>query len=67
MGGLTFTECAVPASSGALHIDGAMLQPLAAVTGLEFQGVEHVRFAAASTPAGCVELRYETQQYTSLQ
>ena len=58
MGGLTFTECAVNASSGSLHVDEAMLTPLAVVTGLEFSAVYHTRFAAAQTPLGCVELRY---------
>lgn len=66
VGGLTFTECAVEASAGALHIDGAMLAPLALVTGLEFQGIEHVVFAAAETDAGCVELRYSVRYYVSL-
>ncbi len=65
-GGPTYTECLVPASSGALHVDGAMLAPLAVVTGLEFQGIEHARFAAAKTPLGCVELRFRVQQYVNL-
>lgn len=54
----TFTECDVPASSGQLHIDGAMLRPLAVITGLEFQGVQHVNFAAAELPGGCFEIRF---------
>lgn len=62
----TFTECAVAASTGALHIDGDMLQPLSVSTGLEFQGIEHVRFAAADTPVGCVEIRLATSQYVDL-
>jgi hypothetical protein len=53
----TFTECWTPASEHMLHIDDAMLDPLAVETGLEFQGVDHVQVAAAQTPAGCVELR----------
>jgi len=65
-GGLTFTECLVDASAGALHIDGAMLQPLAVATGLEFQGVQHSRIAAAVTATGCVEIRYELHHYLSL-
>lgn len=64
--GPTATECAVPASAGSLHVDGSMLEPLAVVTGLEFQGIEHVRFAAAETPAGCVELRLSSQSYPNL-
>lgn len=54
----TFTECDAPASSGQLHIDGAMLRPLAVITGLEFQGVQHVNFAAAELPGGCFEIRF---------
>jgi hypothetical protein len=65
-GGATFTECAVPASAGLLHVDGPMLTPLAVSTGLEFQGIEHVRFAAAQTPDGCVEVRFQTSQFVSL-
>jgi len=65
-GGPTHTVCAVPDTAGSLHVDGAMLQPLAVITGLEFQGVAHVQFAAAQTPLGCVELRLRTFQYTDL-
>ena len=65
-GGPTYTECLVPASAGSLHVDGAMLAPLAVVTGLEFQGIDHARFAAAQTPLGCVELSFRVQQYASL-
>ncbi len=65
-GAQTFTECAVPATAGKLHVDAAMLLPLSVVTGLEFQGIEHVRFAAAQTPLGCVELRFQTLQYVDL-
>ncbi|MBM4370332.1 MAG: hypothetical protein FJ098_01675, partial [Deltaproteobacteria bacterium] len=63
MSWMTYTECAVDEAAGALHVDGAMLVPLSVVTGLEFQGVSHVRFAAAQTPAGCVEFRFETFQH----
>lgn len=63
----TFTTCVVPASAGSLHIDGAMLQPLAVSTGLEFQAIEHLRFAAAETPAGCVEIRFSRPQFVNLQ
>jgi hypothetical protein len=66
VGGPTFTECTVPAAQNELHIDGAMLAPLAVGTGLEFQGIEHVFFAAAETDAGCVEIRYSLGQYISL-
>lgn len=64
--GPTFTECAVDASLGSFEVPEAMLTPLAVSTGLEFQGVEHVRFAAAETPEGCVELRFLTRHYLSL-
>ena len=57
-GGATFTECAVAASTGSLHVDQPMLEPLAVSTGLEFQSFEHVRFAAAETSRGCVEIRF---------
>ncbi len=55
--GPTFTECTVDAAVGALHVDQAMLEPLAVITGLEFQSAEHVRFAAANTEVGCIEFR----------
>lgn len=63
--GATYTECAVEAAVGALHVDGAMLVPLAVETGLEFQGIEHVRFAAAETPAGCVDVLFQVHQYVN--
>jgi len=66
-GGPTFTECTVPASARALHVDGNMLVPLAVDTGLEFQGLQHAHFAAAETPAGCVELRFTAQARVNLQ
>lgn len=65
-GGPTFTECRLPASAHALHVDGQMLRPLAVSTGLEFQGLEHVRTAAAHTPLGCVELRYSYRHTSDL-
>ena len=64
--GPTFTECHVPASSGTLSIAGTMLKPLAVVTGLEFQGLEHQRVAAAETAAGCIEFRFFYKEFTSL-
>jgi hypothetical protein len=63
VGGPTFTECAVEAASGGLHIDGDMLKPLSVVTGLEFQGIEHVIFGAAETAAGCIEIRYSARHF----
>jgi hypothetical protein len=38
-----------------------MINPLAVVTGLEFQGLHHEFVAAATTPSGCVEFRFGTQ------
>jgi hypothetical protein len=35
--GATFTHCAVPASEGGFHADAEMIDPLAVVTGVEFQ------------------------------
>jgi len=43
-----------------------MLLPLAVSTGLEFQGIEHVRFAVAETPLGCVEFRFTIFQHVDL-
>jgi hypothetical protein len=58
---VTFTECAASASDGGLNIPGSMLLPLAVSTGLEFQRVDSIRFAAAELPEGCVEFRFFTQ------
>ncbi|MFT5353880.1 MAG: hypothetical protein ACI9KE_001080 [Polyangiales bacterium] len=58
---VTFTECAASAPDGALNIPGSMLLPLAVSTGLEFQRVNTVRFAAAELPEGCVEVWFLTQ------
>jgi hypothetical protein len=62
-GGPTFTECAAPDSSGGFHADAEMIDPLAVHTGLEFQGLEHVFVAAATTPQGCVEFRFGPQLF----
>jgi hypothetical protein len=56
--GATFTHCAVPASEGGFHADAEMIDPLAVVTGLEFQGFTYAQVAAAETPLGCVEFQY---------
>lgn len=65
-GGATFTECAVATSAGALRVEGEMLEPLAVVTGLEFQALEHGRFAAAETSRGCVEFRFSARESVGL-
>ena len=57
-GGPTFTECLTPSSSGTFMVQKSMLTPLAVSTGLEFQGVRHLRYAAAQTPKGCIEFHY---------
>jgi hypothetical protein len=53
---MAFIGCQIAASAGGLTVDG----PLTALLGqaLEYYGhVEHVRFAAAETSLGCVEVR----------
>ena len=63
--GPTFTECSVDAPVGAMSVPGNMLMPLAAVTGLEFQGLEHQRVAAAHTPFGCIEFRWLRREWVT--
>lgn len=58
---ITFTECVAPASESSIRIPGSMLVPLSVSTGLEFQQVEVIRFAAAELPEGCVEFRFAEQ------
>jgi hypothetical protein len=65
--GPTFTECAIGAEAGTLDIAQEMVEPLAVATGLEFQGFQHIRFAAADTARGCVELRFTRQQSVGLE
>ena len=60
-GGPTFTACAALESAGKFHADAAMVNPLAVITGLEFQGLQHEFVAAANTPQGCVEFRFGEQ------
>ncbi len=59
----TFTFCQADAALGSFRADAEMIEPLAVVTGLEFQGIEHWRLAAAQTSVGCVELRYGRSLY----
>jgi hypothetical protein len=61
--GPTFTECAALESAGAFHADAEMVDPLAVVTGLEFQGLEHQYIGSANTPQGCVEFRFGEQLF----
>ena len=65
--GITNTQCMISADEGNLHIDGAMLRPLAVVTGLEFQDVWHARFAAAYVEGGCVEFRLFRSHFPAFQ
>ena len=62
---MTFTMCVVAAAECSFEVGQAMLQPLAVSTGLEFQPVDHVRFAAAETELGCVEFRFIVRQFVS--
>lgn len=57
-GGPTFTECLVPSATASFTVPKSMLTPLAVSTGLEFQGVRHLRHFAAETPKGCIEFHY---------
>lgn len=63
VGGPTFTDCWTDASNGTFHATEPMIDPLAVITGLEFQGLSHVQVAAAETPQGCVEFRMGTTVY----
>lgn len=60
-GGPTFTVCDVPAQAGSFHADAGMLQPLAVITGLEFQGLDVAQTAALHTAIGCVDVRLGVQ------
>ena len=62
-GGGTFTNCAAPLGAEAFHADAEMIDPLAVITGLEFQGLEYVNIAAAETSAGCIDFRLGEQIY----
>ena len=42
-----------------------MIDPLAVVTGLEFQGLQHVQTAAIDLDEGCVDVQYGVNQYVS--
>ena len=59
----TFTLCEAGAEVGGFLADAEMIEPLAVITGLEFQGVEHLHVASAQTSSGCLELRFGTSQH----
>jgi hypothetical protein len=61
----TFTLCEAGAEQGGFHADAAMIDPLAVITGLEFQGLQHLQVASVQTSVGCVELQYGTHLYVS--
>ncbi len=65
VGGPTFTDCEVPAGDGAFSATEAMIDPLAVITGLEFQGIQHVQAIAIDLDEGCVDVRYGVNQYVS--
>lgn len=52
----TFTTCAAPVESGGFVVPAEMVDPLAVVTGLEFQGCGHVGAAAMRFTDGCVDV-----------
>jgi hypothetical protein len=62
-GGGTFTNCAAPLAAEAFHADAEMIDPLAVITGLEFQGLEYVNIAAAETTVGCIDFRLGEQLF----
>lgn len=64
-GGPTFTVCDAP--GGSFHADAEMLQPLAVITCLEYQGVDVANTAALHTPLGCVDVRLGVQPVVDLQ
>jgi hypothetical protein len=61
----TFTLCEAGAEQGGFRADAEMIDPLAVVTGLEFQGLWHLQVASVETSVGCVELQYGAQLYVS--
>jgi hypothetical protein len=65
--GPTFTECRAEDHEEAFDVDAAMVDPLAVITGLEFQGLHHVHPASVEVDAGCVQLLVGTQLYTDVQ
>ena len=62
----TSTDCTVQASTGTLHFEEDMLLPLAVITGLEFQGVDHANVAAAELDADYVEVQLSVVNYVQL-
>ena len=63
VGSPTHTRCVVDADAEALHVEGDLVDVLAVITGLEFQTMEHTRFASATLDEGCVDIRFLTYSY----
>lgn len=64
--GPTFTTCMAGSDEQHMRADAAMIEPLAVITGLEYQGHQHVSSAAVETESGCVDVRLGTHTYTSV-
>ncbi len=62
----TFTLCEAGAEAGGFTASAEMIEPLAVITGLEFQGVDHLNVAAVDTSVGCMEIRYGTHLWTDI-
>lgn len=65
--GPTFTTCLADADDDGFVADAEMVNPLAVSTGLEYQGLDHLRIAAADLGDTCVEFRFETRVYSDVQ
>jgi hypothetical protein len=53
----TFVHCVSAESTETFSAPAEMIDPLAVVTGLEFQGLEHERAYAVPVAGGCVQFR----------
>jgi len=63
VGGPTYTWCRAEESAGSWVADAGMIDPLAVVTGLEFQGLNYEHVLAGWTAQGCVEFKAGTRLY----
>ncbi len=61
VGGPTFTRCTAPEAEGTFTADAPMVDPLAVVTGLEFQGLHYEHAVAVDVAGGCVQFTMGTQ------
>lgn len=62
----TFTQCVADEAAGEFVADTEMIDPLAIITGLEFQGLVHERRFAVDTDDGCVQFRVLRRIYVSV-